>query len=255
MLRVKVNVERMREKKTTARQGAIAMKKRDIIKTYPERGEELCKKLRSSGRFYHDEEFPSDSEEIFYYVRQPRKVNVDMIVGEKTSMTASMAVEDSAAMEQLTGPDGVFAAGALPAIKTDGAAGGKALADVLVDEATEKAKKNKGKKKKGETTEPVEPSTVKDQAEEMAKDMLKMSGDARKLSLSLQGLEMSGTLSKDLATFSKDCEKRFTEVQKRLRKKHHKKKDRKAFADFVDAFKDKKDWWQKAEAPWVPLNH
>ncbi|CAE7802948.1 unnamed protein product [Symbiodinium sp. CCMP2592] len=242
---VKVTVERMREKKTTARQGALAMKKRDIIKTYPGRGEELCKKLRSSGRFYRDEEFPSDSEEIFYYVRQPRKVNVDVIVGEKASMSGSMAVEDSAAMEQMTGQDGVFAAGALPAMKTDGAAGGKALAEVLVDEAIDKKKSKK--KKTGETTEPVEPTTIKDQAEEMAKDMLKTSGDARKLSLSLQGLDMAGTLSKDLAAFSKECEKMFTEVQKRLRKKNHKKKDKKAFAEFVNVSKEKMDWWKQAE--------
>ncbi|CAE7408965.1 unnamed protein product [Symbiodinium microadriaticum] len=243
---VKVNVERMREKKTTARQGGLAMKKRDIVKTYPERGEELCKKLRASGRFYRDEEFPSDSEEIFYYVRQPRKVNVDTIVGEKATLGATMQVEDSAAMDQLTGQDGVFAAGALPGMKTDAPSGNRALADILVDDPSENPKK-KPKKKKTEATEQVEPTTVKDQAEEIAKDVLKISGDARKLSLSLQRLEMSGTLSKDLATFSKECEKMFTEVQKRLRKKHHRSKDNRAFSEFLAASKNKIEWWKKAE--------
>ncbi|CAE7723531.1 unnamed protein product [Symbiodinium sp. CCMP2456] len=244
---VKVNVERIREKKTTARAGALAMKKRDIVKTYPERGEELCKKLRASGRYYRDEEFPSDSEEIFYYVRQPRKVNVDTIVGERATMGANMHVDDSATMEQLTGQDGVFCPGALPGMKAEGAAGGKALADILVDEAAENPKKKQKTKKKGEATETVEPATIKDQAEDIAKEVLKMSGDASKLSLSLQGLEMSGTLSKDLATFSKECAKMFTEVQKRLRKKNQKRKDQKAFREFVAVSKDKIEWWKKAE--------
>ena len=95
------------------------MKKRDIINLYPSRGEELCKKLKAQGRYYKDEEFPSDSEEHFYYVRQPRKVAVDTIVGEKSSLSANMHVDDSAAMEQLTGPEGVFAAGGLSRKQSD----------------------------------------------------------------------------------------------------------------------------------------
>ena len=133
-----------------------------------------------------------------------------------------------------------------------GSAGSKAIADVIAEDIGEKPRKP-SKKRKGETTETVEPATIKDKAEDVAKEILKISGDSRKMSLSLQGIEYSGSLAKDLATFSKDWEKMFTDVQKRLRKKKLKKKDKTAFAEFVNDSENKIEWWKKAEAPRIPV--
>ena len=110
--RVKVVVERIREKKTTARQGAAAMKHRDIVLIYgKDKTDQLCARLKEAGRWYYDEEWPKDEDEIYNYVTRPRKLNVENITSEKASMQATAHIDDAEAMNQLTAADGVFGAG------------------------------------------------------------------------------------------------------------------------------------------------
>ncbi|CAE7363034.1 unnamed protein product [Symbiodinium sp. CCMP2592] len=245
---VKVHVERVREKKITSRSGAQGMKQHEIAKIYDEvKTQKLCAKLKAEGRFYYDPEFPEDETEIYYYLNRPRKVNVDNIASERANMTASMQVEDSDVMAELTGPDGVFAAGAMPAVKVATVAGEKALVDSIAEAPTAKGTK-KPKKQKGEgTADPVEPATARDHAEDLSKDLLKAIGDARKLSLALQGIDYSDKLGSELISFAETCEKSYVKVNKALLKKKD-KKEGKTFDEFIAFAKEKLEWFQGAEA-------
>ena len=247
--RVKVCVERIRENKTTAREGALAMKKRDILNVYPEdKAEKLCKKLFAQGRYYEDEEFPGDNDEIFYYVRQPRKVNVDAVTSEKASLSANMKVGDASVMEQMTGSDGVFAAGAMPAMKAASAAGAKAVADMVAGDGTQKGQKPRKTPKAANEAEIVLPTTPKDRAEEVANDVLKAVGEAKKLCLSLKGMEYSDDLHKDLGAFAGDAESMYLDINKLLKKTKQKKKYAAKYEDFVATSTKKLEWYKKAEA-------
>ena len=202
---------------------------------------------REQGRFYYDEEFPDDEAEIYYYLNRPRKVNVDNIASERAEMKASVQVDDSEVMEQLTGPDGVFAAGAMPAVKAATAAGEKALADQLAEAPTAKGAKKTKKTKGDNAPEPVVPATTRDKADELAKDLLKAIGDARKLSLSLQGIEYSDKLGDELVSFAEACEKSYVKVNKALIKTPD-KTDGKTFRAFIAEAEEKLEWFKGAEA-------
>ena len=92
------------------------------------------------------------------------------------------------------------------------------------------------------------PATDKDKAEDTAKEVLKAIGEARKHALSLQGVEYSDTLGKDLSQFAKDTEKEYLKVQKKLKKKVTKKKDKRYFLDYITKSQAKLEWFKKAEA-------
>ncbi|CAE7837005.1 unnamed protein product [Symbiodinium sp. CCMP2592] len=241
--KVAIVVERSVEQKTTSRSGFEASKARDIIKMYGEtKGQKLVKALRAKGRFYWDDDFPEDEEEIFYYTHARRKVLNDNSTANKLKIEAHESNPDTALVASLTGEEGPLHAGAMPGMKIDNIEGEKDLALALSNGGT--VGKIKPPKKKTETTEKVLPTTSKERAEAVLDDILKDGGAARKLALALAHVEYGDSLKQELMDFSAKMEDLYSSLQRLILKKVTKAKK---YDPFLNEVEERGAWYKKAE--------
>ncbi|CAL1166148.1 unnamed protein product, partial [Cladocopium goreaui] len=204
---VALHVERTAETVNRTASGREGMKLRDIEAKYPpEKAKKLATLLRSRGMWYWDPDFPNDEEEIFYYTGKARSVSTENLTKESMTLKG-VTSPDETTLAALTGESGPLAAGALPQMDVSQAEGDKNTWETLMEAPVAK------RKAKPRTTQepavPVEPKQAKDAASEA----LTQAAIARKLSLSLKGVEYSGELTTQLMDCSKKLERLYELLQ------------------------------------------
>ncbi|CAE7609904.1 unnamed protein product [Symbiodinium sp. CCMP2592] len=227
--KVSLEMERRAENSTLARKERQGMKKRDILKKYPEELL-LIAKLLAKKMFEEDEDFPGDEDEYYFYVNAGSKVRKENRTSEALQLKVRDTAPNQGLVDALTSEGGILGAGALAAPENMSEEGSKNLLDSLCKEGVAKAK----------------PPKVKDEAgtEKRMQDILNESTAARKFSIALKHVEYSGDLVKDLTKHNSKLEDIYAKLQEL--KKRGVKKD-KEYVKFYAIVDHMHEWYKKAE--------
>ncbi|CAK9058346.1 30S ribosomal protein S6 [Durusdinium trenchii] len=244
--RTEIAVVREQESKNLARSEMVGVQAKDIrAKLGNEKADQVIEARKAAGLYYLDDDFPTDPEEIWYYMPAGRLIRQDNSASEKMTAKATSSDQDlfNAMIET------ALPAGALPAVKAATEAGAKKLLEAIDDEGKAVAKVKAKKPQKGESTPPTQkPSVQRPIILRLANDKIPATLDqaakARKISLELQGVEYASELSQQLKQHAVLMEKFFLALQKAVGKQPPCMKTLKELITQVDA---KFHWYAKAE--------
>lgn len=179
-------------------------------------------------------------------VGQGSMMRRDQSVAESTAVKIDDTAPNEELVNALTSDEGPLASGTLPEVLGVSAEGQKALAEALTTHECKAQVKAKAKAKaKPEPATLITPKEPKEQLEIKAPDVLKVATDARRIALSLSGLNYSGELAKDLMSFSKRLEDLFAKAQKILSDKDASSSD---FMELLGTIDEEETWYRQAEA-------
>ncbi|CAJ1387301.1 unnamed protein product [Effrenium voratum] len=170
------------------------------------KADQLVRKRKENGLWYWDEDFEGDTEEMYVYVRDPKKIQHWTDCEESAEAT----IRDSGNAELanvLLEEGGMLGPGNMPAVDAQNQ---KALLSALtpVNPVT-KPKPIKANKE----PEVLKPKEVWECGQEKLEMTLKAAGEARKHAISLGHVEYGGALVSELMDFSVKMEQLYSELQ------------------------------------------
>ena len=179
--------------------------------------------------------------EAWFYVKDGNMIRNDHKTGETAEMVGKSGDLSRDMVTDMTNA-GMLASGSMPSFEVEKEEAQKAVMEKLTGEPVI-AHKKKGTKRGA--TEPAEPRSYQQQAEDKMADILKDGTKARELALALTSNQYGEKLCKELWNFNGQMEKLFQKLQAIVNSGSTRRSAYKAYLSFAD---EKKKWFENAQA-------